>query len=393
MVNLRSGSAPDLTREYVPLNRRTQETPDNEIKNESGSLPTPATVRRRPMEARELTSEGSGSEFEDPMSERSSSGQRDQEDADIVRMKLEIARLQHEVERMRTNRSASSVREDLDADVADYLQQRGTTPSIMKIIKQFKQQVELIAEPVRLLGFANYSTWREDVLRAVEHSETGDILDNKELSPAEGASVCMQRLWKERNSWLYGYMWSSISMQARAHFTLSKDNRMSAYMLWSVIYEELLTLTAVKKGSNRAFIERLLAIRTEYIRIGFPAQDSMFFDRLLTGVSNKWATFIKNRMDAIERDPTAEPLENDLLGLCRDIMMRLPMGEPSKESSKTPTNSAQEANNSGQLSLLQCGRGWAISLDGDCCGSEICRSLWRVSYNSGQLSLLQCGRG
>ncbi|QSS51754.1 hypothetical protein I7I53_07163 [Histoplasma capsulatum var. duboisii H88] len=252
MVNLRSGSAPDLTREYVPLNRRTQETPDNEIKNESGSLPTPATVRRRPMEARELTSEGSGSEFEDPMSERSSSGQRDQEDADIVRMKLEIARLQHEVERMRTNRSASSVREDLDADVADYLQQRGTTPSIMKIIKQFKQQVELIAEPVRLLGFANYSTWREDVLRAVEHSETGDILDNKELSPAEGASVCMQRLWKERNSWLYGYMWSSISMQARAHFTLSKDNRMSAYMLWSVVEE--------------TFAERPIVQRTRFTR-------------------------------------------------------------------------------------------------------------------------------
>ncbi|OJD24664.1 hypothetical protein ACJ73_03968, partial [Blastomyces percursus] len=339
MVNLRSGSAPDLTKDYVPPSRRTQETPDNEVKNESGSLPTPTTARRRPMEARELTSEESGSEFEDPMSDRSSSGQRDREGAETVRMRLEIVRLQHDIERLRASRDAGPAGGDLDADVADYLQQKGRTPSIMKIIKQFKQQVRLIAEPVRLLGSVNYPTWREDVLRAVEHSETDDILGNKELSPAEGASLCMQRLWRERNSWLYGYMWSSISVQARAHFTLPKDNQLSAYMLWSVVeetfaertsvrrarlFEELTGLTAAKKGSDRAFIERLIAIRTEYIRLGFAVQDFMFFDRLLTGVSNKWASFIKNRMDAIEGDPNATPLENDFLRLCRDIMMRLP---------------------------------------------------------------------
>ncbi|OJD13024.1 hypothetical protein ACJ73_09258, partial [Blastomyces percursus] len=32
--------APDLMKDYVPPSRRTQETPDNEVKNESGSLPT-----------------------------------------------------------------------------------------------------------------------------------------------------------------------------------------------------------------------------------------------------------------------------------------------------------------------------------------------------------------
>ncbi|OJD09817.1 hypothetical protein AJ78_08910 [Emergomyces pasteurianus Ep9510] len=63
MVNLRSGSALDLTREYIPPNRRTQETLDNKIKNKSEFLSTLATVCQRLMKTCKLTSEGSDKEY------------------------------------------------------------------------------------------------------------------------------------------------------------------------------------------------------------------------------------------------------------------------------------------------------------------------------------------
>ncbi|KLJ12895.1 hypothetical protein EMPG_12121 [Blastomyces silverae] len=58
----------------------------------------------------------------------------------------------------------------------------------------------------------------------------------------ENATMDMQRFWKERNLWLYNYMWSAIAPQAKAHFTIPKESKLSAYALWTVIEDNLTTI-------------------------------------------------------------------------------------------------------------------------------------------------------
>ncbi|OJD10224.1 hypothetical protein ACJ73_09881 [Blastomyces percursus] len=322
MANLRLGGTPDLTKDY---------------------LPTPATDRRAAPGAFELDktieeeSNDSNIEYEDPVNDTMSDNASEE-----TRMRLEIARLQHEVERMRTGRATEvSVDENISADLADYLQRKGRTSGIMKILNEFRDQVRPIQKPVVLAGSANYPMWKEAILLAARQSETDDILDEKQISGPNGdASPDMQRFGKERNMWLYNYIWSAIAPQAKSHFTIPKEFELSVYALWSIednfaerpavrrtrLYKEMTGLNAKSKGSDRGFIERLIAIRTHYIRLGYRVEDFMFFDCLLTGVSDGWASFIKNRMDQIEKDNT-QPLEKDFIVLCRDILLRLPTVE------------------------------------------------------------------
>ncbi|KKZ64491.1 hypothetical protein EMCG_09526 [[Emmonsia] crescens] len=136
---------------------------------------------------------------------------------------------------------------DMIADLTDYLQRKGRTPAIAKILSEFS-----------LTGSANYPMWKEEILLAARQSKTDDILNDRQ------------------------------------------ESQLSAYSLWSVIednfakrpavrrtrlFQELIEITSKSKGSDRAFIERLIAIRADYIRVGYKVEDFMFFDRLLTGVS------------------------------------------------------------------------------------------------------------
>ncbi|OAS99554.1 uncharacterized protein BDCG_00728 [Blastomyces dermatitidis ER-3] len=369
MVNLRSGGTPDLTKEYVPSRRKNEKTPEQQTQDHR-SLPTPITNRKAApgaFEPDETIAEEQSDEsnvYEDPVegiiSEMSGnaggpSGRNDNSSAsEETRMRLEIARLQHEVERMKTSRG-DPAGDEMGADLAEYLQRKGKTSVIMKVLEEFRSQVRLIKRPIVLTGSINYPMWREEILLAAEQSETDDILEGNGLG--ENATMDMQRFWKERNLWLYNYMWSAIAPQAKAHFTIPKESKLSAYALWTIIednfserpavrrtrlFEELIGMTSKSKGSDRAFIERLIAIRTDYIRLGYKIEDVVFFDRLLTGVNRGWASFIKNRMDQIDKD-NSRPLEEDFMGLCRDILLRLPTAENSStESTRNPINNAQD---------------------------------------------------
>ncbi|OJD13022.1 hypothetical protein AJ78_06475 [Emergomyces pasteurianus Ep9510] len=349
MINSHSVNDPDLTGGDKP-NREADQTPEN---IDNGPLPTPAMTRQVPALAEEAPlKKESSSDFEDPMSDtnpnRMGHGKRALDGhgnsmSEETRMRLEIARLEYEIQRMKAGKSMASTAagDVVSADLAAYLQQRGETPAVMKVINEFRLQVKLLRmKPTMLVGSSNYPMWREDVLIVAKRSGTNDILMNKELAPKEGASMDFQRFWEERNDWLYCYMWFAISAKAKTQFLMPKKNQMSAYMLWSVVEEtfaeplwirrgrlfnELMGMTARTKGTDRAFIQRLIAIRNEYGRMGFNVPDYFFFDRLLTGVSKEWATFIENRMDVVAKDANATALEDDFMGLCRDILRRLPL--------------------------------------------------------------------
>ncbi|OJD27538.1 hypothetical protein ACJ73_01076 [Blastomyces percursus] len=110
--NLRSGGTPDLTKEYVPTRRRNPET--SEAQGSNAGLPTPATDRRikapeafEPDDTIEEESNDSNIEYEDPVNDAMSDNAGGPSGRDSASeetpMRLEIARLQHELERMRSS--------------------------------------------------------------------------------------------------------------------------------------------------------------------------------------------------------------------------------------------------------------------------------------------------
>ncbi|EDN02337.1 predicted protein [Histoplasma mississippiense (nom. inval.)] len=303
---------PYKLRRSCEITRRSPQTPEAQQEGLDAGLPTPATNRKviapgafEPDETIEEESNESNIEYEDPINDNEisdnagGSGSRD-DVSEETHMRLEIARLQHEVQQMKASRGEPSASdENISADLANYLQRKGRTSAIVKILNEFRDQVRSIRKPVVLTGSGNYSMWKEEILLAARQSETDDILEEKQTGPDDNASTDMQRFWKERNVWLYNYIWSSVAPQAKSHFTVPKDSELSAYSLWSIIednfaerpavlrtrlYKEMTSMTAKSKGSDRAFIERLIAIRTDYIRLGYKVEDFMFFDCLLTGM-------------------------------------------------------------------------------------------------------------
>ncbi|KMW69413.1 hypothetical protein BDDG_13563 [Blastomyces dermatitidis ATCC 18188] len=86
--------------------------------------------------------------------ESSSSQNNNDSVSEKTHMRLEIARLQHEVKRMKTGRSEN---EELSADLMNYHQQKSRTSALIKILNEFRNQVRSIKKSVVLTDSANYS--------------------------------------------------------------------------------------------------------------------------------------------------------------------------------------------------------------------------------------------
>ncbi|EDN07798.1 predicted protein [Histoplasma mississippiense (nom. inval.)] len=153
MVNLRSGGTPDLTKDYVTTRRRSPQTPEAQQEGLDAGLPTPATNRKviapgafEPDETIEEESNKSNIEYEDPidnneMSDNAGGSSSRDDVSEETRMRLEIARLQHEVQQMKASRGEPSASdENINADLANYLQRKGRTSAIVKILNEFRDQ-------------------------------------------------------------------------------------------------------------------------------------------------------------------------------------------------------------------------------------------------------------
>ncbi|OJD16817.1 hypothetical protein AJ78_03060 [Emergomyces pasteurianus Ep9510] len=181
-------------------------------------------------------------------------------------------------------RNNATVREDMaDQDETAVLRQR---------IAQLNVELQQMRASI-----ATANTHKE-ILLAIKQSHTEDILTTK---PLETASKDMKRFWEERNSWLYNFI--------RRARLFKEFNDMTA--------------TATFGGFNRPFLERLLTIRVEYIRLGYTTTPNfIFFDKLLNGLTKSWSSFIKDRMDQVAKDGNTPSAEDDILGLCKDILLQ-----------------------------------------------------------------------
>ncbi|EEH36587.2 hypothetical protein PAAG_07005 [Paracoccidioides lutzii Pb01] len=173
MVNLRSGRTPDLTEEYMPKRRQNQgsenRTPEIRTSEPTGSLPTPITVCRSAPGAFEIDkmipekSDESNNTYEDLVDEMSEniidpSGQVSGVSEETL-IRLEIAKLQQEVEMIRASREAlitNASDNEISKDLANYLQRNDSIIVIIKILTEFRDQVKHIKKSVILINFTNY---------------------------------------------------------------------------------------------------------------------------------------------------------------------------------------------------------------------------------------------
>ncbi|OJD10661.1 hypothetical protein ACJ73_09731 [Blastomyces percursus] len=195
----------------------------------------------------------------------------------------------------------ATANDDLSPDLASYLRNQGDTSALSRVLTEFRARVKYLQKPHLLKSASDYPIWKEEILLAMKQSHTEDILTTK---PLENASKDMKRFWEERNSWLYNF-----------------------------------------GGSSRSFIKRLLAIRVEYVRLGYDVPNFIFFDKLLNGLTKGWSSFVKDRMDQAARD-NATPLEDDFLGLCKDILLRLPLNDTINNTTSYVTENTKNAKNS-----------------------------------------------
>ncbi|KAG5305345.1 hypothetical protein I7I50_05710 [Histoplasma capsulatum G186AR] len=309
----------------MPVSTRAtnrEETPENQIT--PGTFPTPVTTRRPRYQAPEREE------------------MADQDEAAVLRHR--IAQLDDELRQMRAaSTPATAAAQDgneLSPDLAAHLRDQGDTPALSRVLQEFRERVKYLQKPGLLKSASDYPIWKEEILLAIKQSHTEDILTTK---PLENASKDMKRYWEERNSWLYNLIWSSVSVEAKSLFTIPQDS-LDSSALWKVIeasFSERVEIRRVRLskefnditaatygGSSRSFIERLLAIRVEYIRLGYDVPNFILFDKLLNGLTKGWSSFVKDRMDhAAKDDNNVRPFEDNFLGLCNDILLRLPLDD------------------------------------------------------------------
>ncbi|EGE79076.2 hypothetical protein BDDG_02014 [Blastomyces dermatitidis ATCC 18188] len=167
---------------------------------------------------------------------------------------------------------------DLSPDLAEYLQNQGDIPALSRVLQEFREHVKYLQKPAKSLF-----TIPQDSLSSAA------LWNIIAASFSEQVEICRACLSKEFND---------------------------------------ISATAIYDGSNHLFIERLLAIRVEYIHLGYAnIPNFIFFDKLLNSLTKKWSTFIRDRMDYAAKDDNVTSLEDDFLDLCRDILLRLPLDD------------------------------------------------------------------
>ncbi|EER28248.1 copia-like retrotransposon family protein [Coccidioides posadasii C735 delta SOWgp] len=223
---------------------------------------------------------------------------------------------------------------------------------IGRAITQFTKIMKTVKKPMTLAGASNYLAWSKAILKVARQVGVEKIiLERQETSPRP-EHLKISQYWNVQNNWLHSLINSTISAQAREHF--KESDSLSAYKLWEAVrtafqerpeiqreslLTELVRMTPQSAGSERNYIERFLAIRGEFERLGFKQLDHTLHDILKMNITSRWREFIQNRFDMACQSGTNLP-EKDLEGLLKDILHRIPKKDQKKGGSTKPNTNA-----------------------------------------------------
>lgn len=135
------------------------------------------------------------------------------------------------------------------------------------------------------------------------------------------------------------------------------------------LFNELITMPPSTVGGDRNYIEKFLSIRDQLAKLGYDPDGYIFFDILHTKISRTWREFIQQRVDtAIQSNEDASSMaqntnlpENNVVGLLRDILQRLPTASnmpPAQQNSQTNATTSTDSNNKDSKKANSGRSGW-----------------------------------
>ncbi|PGG95639.1 hypothetical protein AJ79_09944, partial [Helicocarpus griseus UAMH5409] len=276
MVNTRTGCGIDLPgtdcRSSNPQMEHQTPEPRGQGEDSTGTIPTPQTDRRM--------GEGEPSMTGHENTESSTTSQRQSElDKQLelareqrrqVELQIELAKLQKGHQPAHTGQEEE---EEADNEFAAYTRQRVDPKSeVGRYIAAFHETTKSIRQAPTLTGTPMYLAWQAGI---------EFIIQKKQLEPPS-ADKRVAKLWHAQNTWLYGFMQSSISTEAQLHYKAPDD--LLAYSLWEkleiifaeqlqtiqkCLFWELIYLSHKTLGTDRSLIEQALAIHTELDRLEY----------------------------------------------------------------------------------------------------------------------------
>lgn len=171
-------------------------------------------------------------------------------------------------------------------------------------IAVFRERVKSISKPPVLFGSKDYRSWREAMLMYAEQVGIERLLSSNTVRPQSGARA---QVWKECNKWLFTFLNTNVSAAARSHFTQPQQHLASD--LWSTldstfleqpkasrrrIVQEICSLQRSREpGSDRSYIEKILSLKTQLDRLGFPLQNYFLFDLVMNSLSKPWRSYMQ----------------------------------------------------------------------------------------------------
>jgi hypothetical protein len=273
---------------------------------------------------------------------------------ELTKLKLELAKIQLQLQQAQGQNSVSQQPEESN-EVRKFLGTLVANSRSGRHISIFHEKAKAIKKSPALTSAASYPTWKEGIIQVTKQLGINAILSDQQIKPPIDDPV-VQDVWKAQNDWLYRYVWASLAQQAKVRIT-PPDN-IIAYTLWKSLEiafaerpeaarrrlgKELREITLKSIGGNRAYLKRVLAIRTELYRLEYPPHDYEIFDLIYTNISNHYHEILQSRIDQATKSGSNLP-EKDLVATINDLLARLPVTNSKDQSlNKTPTNSVKES--------------------------------------------------
>ncbi|KAI5306649.1 hypothetical protein KEM56_007781 [Ascosphaera pollenicola] len=204
---------------------------------------------------------------------------------------------------------------------------------------KFRTMSRNIPQPMSLTGVPDYMEWREEIELAARTAGILEILQKQNTKPASREHM---HLWNECNMWLYCLIWQSISDEAKGHIYRGPAPEYLAYTLWKKVEDafaekpdvarrrlmkELCQLShrdsnnTHDKGSDRAFVLKVIKNRTRLEKIKFPLPDYFYYDLVLNGIS----TGLQDQLERRLKNPITFTAEMDFGQFLDELLRQLPI--------------------------------------------------------------------
>ncbi|KAI5298999.1 hypothetical protein KEM56_003607, partial [Ascosphaera pollenicola] len=181
-------------------------------------------------------------------------------------------------------------------------------PRVLQKVNRFVSLSKTVPKPaVTLYDSSSYHQWAEIILNHAQCLSIGKLLTEKNIP----RDPLVKAVWSRYNSWLYTYIWDSLSQPARSRITAPSSHY--AYDLWIAIQNAFKERDDIRRAclwnmindlnqeakslGDRRYLERVQSCKTQLEGMNVRYSDAMYFDTVRCCVSSDVRMFMQNKLD------------------------------------------------------------------------------------------------